>query len=220
MSSLLGYMLSLPAILIVITVHEYFHGYIAYRLGDPTAKIAGRLTFNPIKHIDVFGFIAFLLFRFGWAKPVPVNPYNFRDMRKGMLYTSLAGPLSNLAFAIPLGLLIRFFPDLLHNDVLMPIGGIIGFGLFYSLILSAFNLIPIPPLDGSQALFSVLPARYAPIQYWLERYGFMLLLGLIFFDRITGIPILWGWIGPFVTFFGQLFAGTPGFWAFIQKFWI
>ena len=220
MTSLLGYVLSLPAILIVITVHEYFHGYIAYRLGDPTAKFAGRLTFNPIKHIDIFGFIAFLLFRFGWAKPVPVNPYNFRDMRKGMLYTSLAGPLSNLAFAIPLGLLLRFFPGLIHNNILMPIGGLIGFGLFYSLILSAFNLIPIPPLDGSQALFSVLPARYAPLQYWLERYGFMLLLGLIFFDRITGIPILWGWIGPFVTFFGQLFAGTPGFWAFIQKFWI
>ena len=218
MSSILGYVISLPAILLVITVHEYFHGYVAYRLGDPTAKFAGRLTFNPIKHIDPFGFLAFLLFRFGWAKPVPVNPYNFRDMKKGMLYTSIAGPLSNLVFAIPLGLILRFFPDLLNNNLLLPIGGIIGFGMFYSLILSAFNLIPIPPLDGSKALFSILPPRYAHIEYWLERYGFMLLIGLIFFDRITGVPILWGWIGPFVSFFGQLFAGTPAFWTFIHNF--
>ena len=218
MNTALGLVISLPAILIVITVHEYFHGYVAYRLGDPTAKFAGRLTLNPIKHIDIFGFIAFLVFRFGWAKPVPINPYNFRDMKKGILYTSIAGPLSNLLCAIPLGLILRLFPDLLHNDILLPIGGLIGFALFYSLILSAFNLIPIPPLDGSKALFSLLPPKYANVQYWLERYGFMLLLALIFFDRITGIPILWGWIGPFVSFFGQSFAGAPAFWTFIHKF--
>ncbi len=209
MNRLIGLVISVPAILTVITVHEYFHGYVAYRLGDPTAKFAGRLTLNPIKHIDLFGFIAFLLFRFGWAKPVPVNPYNFRDMKKGMLYTSLAGPLSNFVFAIPLGILLRVFPQLLLNSVLMPIGLMLGLGLFYNLILCAFNLIPIPPLDGSKILFSLLPPRYTHIEHWLERYGFMLLIGLIFFDRITGIPILWGWIGPFVNIFTRLFAGTP-----------
>ena len=208
MNRLLGLVISVPAILVVITVHEYFHGYVAYRLGDSTAKFAGRLTLNPVKHIDLFGFIAFLLLGFGWAKPVPVNPYNFRDMKQGMLYTSLAGPLSNFLFAIPLGVTLRLFPQLLRNNVLMPIGLLIGFGLFYSLILCAFNLIPIPPLDGSKVLFSLLPPRYAHIEYWLERYGFMLLIGLIFFDRITGIPILWGWIGPFVNIFTRLFAGT------------
>ncbi len=218
MNQLLGLVISLPAILMVITVHEYFHGYVAYRLGDPTAKFAGRLTLNPIKHIDLFGFLAFLLFRFGWAKPVPINPYNFRDMKKGMLYTSLAGPLSNFLFAIPLGILLRVFPALLQNSTLLPIGGIIGLGLFYSLILCAFNLIPIPPLDGSKILFSLLPPRYAHIEYWLERYGFMLLIGLIFFDRITGIPILWGWIGPFVSIFTRIFAGTPAFMAFLRFF--
>ncbi|UCG30803.1 MAG: site-2 protease family protein [candidate division WOR-3 bacterium] len=218
MNQLLGLVISLPAILMVITVHEYFHGYVAYRLGDPTAKFAGRLTLNPIKHIDLFGFLAFLLFRFGWAKPVPINPYNFRDMKKGMLYTSLAGPLSNFLFAIPLGILLRVFPALLQNSTLLPIGGIIGLGLFYSLILCAFNLIPIPPLDGSKVLFSLLPPRYAHIEYWLERYGFMLLIGLIFFDRITGIPILWGWIGPFVSIFTRIFAGTPAFMAFLRFF--
>lgn len=212
--------ISLPAILIVITVHEYFHGYAAYRLGDPTAKFAGRLTLNPVKHIDIFGFLAFLIFRFGWAKPVPINPYNFRNMRKGMLYTSLAGPAANFLFAIPLGVLLRLFPELLSNSALLPVGGILGFGLFYSLILCAFNLIPIPPLDGSKALFSLLPPRYAHIEYWLERYGFMLLLGLIFVDRITGIPILWGWIGPFVSVFAGLFAGMEAFTAFIHNFLI
>ncbi len=218
MNTLVGYVISLPAILIVITVHEYFHGYVAFRLGDPTAKFAGRLTLNPLKHIDPFGFLAFLLFRFGWAKPVPVDPNNFRDIRKGMLYTSLAGPLSNLLFAVPFGIIMRVFPQLLHNNILLPFGGIIGFCLFYSLILSAFNLIPIPPLDGSKALFSLLPSSFAHIEYWLERYGFMLLIGLIFLDRITGIPILWGWIGPYVTFFGQAFAGTSSFWSFVQHF--
>ena len=218
MNILLGLVISLPAILIVITVHEYFHGYVAYRLGDPTAKFSGRLSLNPIKHLDLFGFLAFLVFRFGWAKPVPINPYNFRDMKKGMLYTSLAGPLSNFLFAIPIGILLRIFPGLLRYDVLLPIGGILGFTVFYSLILCAFNLIPIPPLDGSKILFSLLPPSYASVEYWLERYGFMLLIGLIFFDRVTGIPVLWGWIGPFVTIFTRLFAGTPAFVAFVHNF--
>jgi Zn-dependent protease len=220
MNDLLGFVISLPAILIVITVHEYFHGYVAYRLGDPTAKFSGRLSLNPIKHIDLFGFIAFLLFRFGWAKPVPINPYNFRNVKKGMLYTSLAGPLSNFLSAIPIGILLRIFPGFLQYDMLLPIGGILGFTLFYSLILCAFNLIPIPPLDGSKILFSLLPPRYAHVEYWLERYGFMLLIGLIFFDRLTGIPVLWGWIGPFVNIFTRLFAGAPAFVAFIHNFLI
>jgi Zn-dependent protease len=220
LSGIPSLIISLPAILIVITVHEYFHGYAAYRLGDPTAKFAGRLTLNPIKHIDIFGFLAFLVFRFGWAKPVPINPYNFRNVRKGMLYTSLAGPGANFLFAIPIGIVLRLFPALLSERMLLPIGGILGFGLFYSLILCAFNLIPIPPLDGSKALFSLLPPRFAHVEYWLERYGFMLLLGLIFVDRITGIPILWGWIGPFVGLFAGLFAGMDAFTAFIRNFLI
>lgn len=220
MSGILGLVISLPAILIVITVHEYAHGYAAYRLGDPTAKIAGRLTLNPARHIDIFGFLAFLLFRFGWAKPVPINPYNFRDMRRGMLYSSLAGPASNFLFAIPVGIALRSFSGLFSESLLLPLGGILGFTLLYSLILCAFNLIPIPPLDGSKALFSVLPPKYAHIEYWLERYGFMILLGLIFIDRMTGIPILWGWIGPFVSLFGRLFAGSDAFNAFISGFLI
>ncbi|MCK4249894.1 site-2 protease family protein, partial [candidate division WOR-3 bacterium] len=157
------------------------------------------------KHIDIFGLLAFIIFRFGWAKPVPINPYNFTDMRKGILYTSLAGPLSNFLVAIPFGLFLRVLP--MNINELMPLRILIEAFVVFNLILCAFNLIPIPPLDGSKVLFSLLPPRYAHIEYWLERYGFMILIGLIFFDRITGLPILWGWIGPFVNFFGQLFAG-------------
>lgn len=208
MSSLLAYILAIPPILFALTVHEFFHGYVALRMGDPTAKFAGRLTFNPIKHIDIFGLLAFILFRFGWAKPVPVDPSNFTDRKKGILYTSIAGPLSNFASAAGFGIILRIFPTLQYHDFLFPIAVMLQLGLLYNLIFCAFNLIPIPPLDGSNVLFSLLPPQYVHIEYSLTRYGFMILIGLIFFDRITGIPILWGWIGPFVRIFGTLFAGT------------
>lgn len=202
---LLSYILFLPPILLALTIHEYAHGYIALRNGDPTAKHAGRLTFNPIKHIDIFGLIAFILFRFGWAKPVPIEPRNFRNIKTGIIQTSAAGPLSNFLIAIPFGLALRVIPFTI--DILMPLRIMIEGFVVFNLIFCAFNLIPIPPLDGSHVLFELLPARYAYIEQWLSRYGFVILIGLIFFDNITGIPVLWGWIGPFVRFFGSLFAG-------------
>jgi len=202
---LLSYVLFLPPILLALTIHEYAHGYIALRNGDPTAKFAGRLTFNPIKHIDLFGLIAFILFRFGWAKPVPINPMNFRNLRTGIIQTSLAGPLSNFLIAIPFGLLLRVFPG--QVNALYPLYIMIEGFVVFNLIFCAFNLIPIPPLDGSHILFELLPSRFEPLEHWLSRYGFVVLIGLIFFDNITGIPILWGWIGPFVRIFGTIFAG-------------
>ena len=216
MHSLVTDILFIPPILLALTVHEYFHGYTALKMGDPTAKFAGRLTFNPIKHIDIFGLLAFILFRFGWAKPVPIQPSNFRDIKKGVLYTSLAGPISNFALALLFGLILRFFPT--DIAILVPIQAMLGGGLILNLIFCAFNLIPIPPLDGSHVLFTFLPPDYDHIRFWLERYGFVLLIGLIFFDRITGVPVLWGWIWPFVSLFGQLFAGPSAFWAFIMRF--
>jgi Zn-dependent protease len=202
--------LSLPPLLLALTMHEFCHGYAALKMGDPSAKYAGRLTFNPVKHIDLFGFLAFLLFRFGWAKPVPVDPRNFHNYRKGILITSLAGPASNFLLAVPFGIMLRFLPDISAVKFLYPLVIMLQLGLLYNLILCAFNLIPIPPLDGSKVLFSLLPPSFATVELLLERYGAIILLGLIFFDRITGIPVLWGWIGPFVSFFGRLFAGTPG----------
>lgn len=201
--------LSLPPLLLALTVHEYFHGYVAYRMGDPTAKFAGRLTFNPIKHIDPIGFIAFMIFRFGWAKPVPINPYNFYNYKKGIVYTSIAGPLSNFFLAFLFGLSLRILQPYFLTNNLMPLWIMLQLGMLYNLILCAFNLIPIPPLDGSKVLFNLLPSRYGYLENYLEHYGFILLVGLIFINNL-GIPILWGWIGPFVNLFARLFSGGPG----------
>ena len=213
--TIVSYLLFIPPILLIITIHEYAHGYIALRMGDPTAQLAGRLTFNPIKHIDILGLLAFIFLRFGWAKPVPINPYNFRDVRIGMLYSSLAGPASNFLFAIPFGILLRFIP--VNVDALWPQRGLIGACMMFSLILCVFNLIPIPPLDGSHILFSILPPQYDNVKFILERYGIFILLGLIMLNAI-GIPILSLWIWPFVMFFGRLFAGNAAFFAFLIEF--
>lgn len=200
-------LLSLPPLLLALTFHEFSHGYVALRMGDPTAKYAGRLTFNPIRHIDPLGLICLILFRFGWAKPVPVNPAYFTDYRRGMFLTTISGPLSNLLLAIPFGLIIRAFPAYPSNKLLLPLWIMVQLGLSYNLILFAFNLIPIPPLDGSKALFAVLPARYAVLENWLERYGFIILIGLILMERSTGIPIFWGWIDPIKNFIGRILTG-------------
>lgn len=184
--------LIIPAAFLTIVLHEMSHGFVAYLLGDRTAKNAGRLTLNPIKHIDIFGLIAMIIFGFGWAKPVPVNPYYFKNRRFGMALTAFAGPASNLLLAL-IGLLIYK----IFVYISMPIGimGEIIFGfaqfivIFVSLNvgLAIFNLIPIPPLDGSKILNSILPERiyFKIMQY--ERYGFIvlyILLNIPFFDNI------------------------------------
>lgn len=198
--------LSLPPLLLALTIHEYAHGFVAYKMGDPTAKFAGRLTLNPLKHLDILGFFAFILFRFGWAKPVPINPYNFYNYKRGIIYTAFAGPLSNFLLAMVFGFILRIFGYSLMEGIYLPIFIMLQFGMLYNLILCAFNLIPVPPLDGSRVLFNLLPDEYAGLKFTLERYGFLILLGLIFLDNM-GIPILWGWIGPFIKTFSNIFAG-------------
>ena len=206
MERLVYYLLSIPPILFALTVHEYCHGYVAWRMGDPTARFAGRLTFNPIKHIDPLGLLAFIIFRFGWAKPVPVNENNFYDIKQGVIYTSLAGPLSNFLSAMVIGLAARFVP-ITPIIVLFFLKRMLELAVVYNLIFCIFNLIPIPPLDGSHVLFHLLPAQYSYVEHWMTRYGFYLLMGLILLDRLSGGLILWAWIGQFVRFFGTLFAG-------------
>jgi len=192
-------------LLMSVVVHEVSHGYAAYLLGDPTAKNQGRLTLNPIKHLDIFGSIilpAILIlmranFLFGWAKPVPYNPYNFRNQRWGELIVAVAGPLSNIAIAIVFGLLIRFLlpTGLLSADAISISASIV----FINILLAIFNLVPIPPLDGSKILFSVLPYHMQHIRNFLESYGFMLVLLFIFF--------LWPAVYPIVVFFFSLATG-------------
>lgn len=213
MDTILGFLIIAPPILFALTVHEYAHGWVALKFGDPTAKMAGRLTLNPLSHLDPIGTIMLFLIHLGWAKPVPVNPYYFRNPRKDMMWVSLAGPGANILTALGFGLVIRFlnfFP--INPDLGSPLSGIIiqmiVFGLIINLVLAFFNLIPIPPLDGSKILMGILPPQYEEPLMQLERFGPFLLLGIIFIGRALHIPILWGILSPFVSFFSYLFAGA------------
>ncbi|MGI6374064.1 MAG: site-2 protease family protein [Patescibacteria group bacterium] len=189
-------MIQLFLIIILVlsaVIHEYLHGWMAYRLGDPTAKNAGRLTLNPLKHLEWFGSVILPLvmvisqmpFLFAWAKPVPYNPYNLRDKKYGEAKVAVAGAVGNLIIAITFGLLIRFFPG--HN---LAFQGFIGLIVFINLILAVFNLMPIPPLDGSKVLATFLPAKLRVKYLSLERFGF---LPVILFIMLAGhlmIPIV------------------------------
>jgi len=201
-----------PPILLALTFHEFMHGWVAYRLGDPTAKLAGRLTMNPLVHLDPFGTIMIFLVRFGWAKPVPVNPNYFREPKRDMLLVSIAGPAANMLLAFFSGLLLRSFHagnfNFMPVNILQPVYIMIKLSLQINLALAIFNLLPVPPLDGSKILYGLLPYRYEYIYEYLERYGPFILMGLIMFGMITRISILGAFIYPFVNFFGKLFGGV------------
>ena len=176
-----------PVILLSLTIHEYFHGWTANKLGDPTAKLRGRLTLNPIAHLDVFGTILMFVVGFGWAKPVPINAMNFKDPKKGTLLVAIAGPLSNLATAIVAGVILRpLIPKVLTGEIapgsLDSIFVIIlVLALVYGIALAVFNLIPILPLDCSRVLYAVLPDKYVYYYSRFEPYGVLLLFGLFIF---------------------------------------
>jgi Zn-dependent protease len=174
--------------LMAITVHEFAHGYVAYLLGDPTAKNEGRLTLNPLKHLDPMGTLVLVLTRMiGWAKPVPVDPRYFKDPRKGMIYVSLAGASANFVLALVFALLFRGVVMLMGSglspsafQVLMPVALMCQAGVMINLFLGAFNLLPIPPLDGSKVLAGLLPPQLADSYMQIERYGMLLIILLIF----------------------------------------
>jgi Zn-dependent protease len=189
-------LISITAFVIVIVTHELAHGWVAYKLGDPTAKDAGRLTLNPLAHLDPIGTVllpALLVISrspviFGWARPVPVNPYNFRDPRKGMLLTSLAGPGANFMLAVLFAAVFKtgIFPA--HS---LPWTFLL-YGILISLVLGLFNLIPIPPLDGGGIIASILPPELAGRYMRIERYGFLILIALLYlglFDRVI-LPLV------------------------------
>jgi len=174
-----------PPFLFALTFHELAHGYVAWSLGDPTAKNAGRLTMNPIKHIDPIGALAFIIMKIGWAKPVPVNPVYFSDPRKGMLLVSLAGPGANLILAVVSAMLFKLFllvPGI-PGFIYMPLAEMLRASVWINIMLAVFNLLPIPPLDGSKILMGVLPPDAARSFERFEAYGFIVVL-LLF---VTGI---------------------------------
>jgi Zn-dependent protease len=168
-------------VLFSLSVHETCHGLVAYKLGDPTAKLAGRLTLNPLKHIDVIGLLVLFITRMiGWAKPVPVDPRNFKNPRKGMLWVALAGPGSNMGLAVIFAIILKFVGPVLFTTLLYPIKTMIEIMVVINVGLAIFNLIPIPPLDGGRVMVGVLPENMARSWAKIEPYGFVILLVLIF----------------------------------------
>ena len=198
-------LIQLLALFLAIVPHEVAHGYVAWKLGDPTARRANRLTLNPLAHIDLFGSIilpGMLMFMhspvlFGWAKPVPFNPWYFRDPRRGIMLVGAAGPIANFALAILIALLFR---------VLGLADGLFAQFLAYlcniNIILGVFNLIPIPPLDGSRVVMGLLPEEWVGLYLRLERFGFVIIFGLLYLGVLD-------WVISLAAFFLRLLLGTP-----------
>jgi len=186
----INFIFQIIILIISVMAHEVAHGAVAFYFGDPTAKNLGRLTLNPLKHIDLFGSIILPLilvisgtgFIFGWAKPVPYNPYNLRNRRLGEFCVSIAGIFTNFVIAIIFSVLVKFSTVLNLSSMTVDL---MVYIIFLNVILAVFNLIPIPPLDGSKILFTLIPYRYESHLRVLEKYGFyFLIVFIVFFDWI------------------------------------
>lgn len=197
------FILILVILILSVVIHEISHGYAALWLGDNTAQYAGRLTLNPLKHLDLFGsvivplLLSFSGVIFGWAKPVPYNPYNLKNRKWGELIVAMAGPASNILIALIFSLIIRLAGV---DSNLVFIAAMI---VQVNLVLAVFNLVPIPPLDGSKILFSLLTPKYQYVRTFFERYGLILLILFIFF--------LWKLVSPIISFLFSAFTGIGYF---------
>jgi len=198
-----------PALL-AVTLHEVAHGYSAEKLGDPTARLLGRLTLNPVKHLDPIGTIALLVFGFGWARPVPVNSNNLRQPKNDMVWVALAGPMANLMLALFCALLLRVVVYVAASmpeaspvlSLIKPVGLMAAFGLYINIILCLFNLLPIPPLDGGRVLMGILPEKQSQMLRRIEPFGMLLIVFLIF-----GTSLWSAAFGPAVHHVVSLLAG-------------
>jgi Zn-dependent protease len=198
-----------PPFIFAVVLHEVSHGWVAEKLGDPTARNAGRLTLNPLRHIDLFGTIIMPIvlyfatagqFVVGSAKPVPINPNNFKNPKRDMALSSLAGPGINLIMALLFSFFLRviipsveeLFPKQVWEWIVIPIAYMLGYGVLLNIILAVLNLVPIPPLDGSRVIYWILPDRYAAVYYRLEPFGLFIILALLASGAL-------GWIiGPII----------------------
>jgi Zn-dependent protease len=193
-----------PPFLLALTIHEYAHGLVALHFGDPTASRLGRLTLNPLKHIDPIGVLAFIIMKIGWAKPVPVDPRYFKNPVRDLLYVSLAGPGANLLTAVASGLALQILAHLsflLPRFLLMPVLMMLAASVWINIMLAVFNLIPVPPLDGSKVLMGLLPPNLAAAYRKIEPFGFIILLALFYTGVISKVIL------PIITFANNLILG-------------
>jgi Zn-dependent protease len=193
--------LLIPVLLFALVFHEFSHGWVANKLGDPTAKNLGRLTLNPLAHLDPFGSMMILFVGFGWAKPVPVDSRYLANPRIDMMKIAFAGPASNLLLAFIGGMLIRV------TGYMGPLTSMLIIFTQINISLAVFNLIPIPPLDGSQIFSGIMLQRNPQLVMKLQMYGPQILMGLILFGMLTGVSLIWTVMSPFVNFFMLLFSG-------------
>ena len=203
------FILRFPVILIALTFHEFAHGWVAFKLGDTTARDEGRLTLNPFAHLDIFGTIMLLLGPFGWAKPVPVNGYNLKNPKRDLLLISLAGPVSNVILALIFGYTLRFLIG--YNPSLLGIqhlGDFLQLCILINIGISFFNLIPIPPLDGSKILLGIMPNSWIPGYLNKSRYLPQIFMGLLLIEWGLHVPI-------FSTIMNPLYYPYNNFFNFI-----
>ena len=211
--AIISFLLSVPIIILVMSVHEYAHGVVAKKLGDPTAESLGRLTLNPFKHIDIIGFLMFLIIGIGYAKPVPINSRYFKKPKRDMALVGAAGPISNVLMALLFGFFMKLFylliPFLPMNETSVVAYGylvqILYYGIAYNVIFAIFNLIPIPPLDGSRILYAFLPSKALLWFQRYEQYFFWGLLGVFLIFNILNINIIGGVANFFVKLIYKLF---------------
>ncbi|MDA8429838.1 MAG: site-2 protease family protein [Geobacteraceae bacterium] len=200
--------------LFAITCHEVSHGYIAWRYGDPTARMLGRLTLNPLKHIDIIGTLMIIFVGIGWAKPVPVVFENLRNPKRDMIWVAAAGPMTNMLLALVSAMLLRglvaFVNPVISGSTMTmavePVEWMLAFSVYINLLLAIFNLIPLPPLDGGRVLTGLLPYRQAAALARIEPYGMVIIIVLVFFTNIFSYVIL-----PFLNIAINLLAGPQSY---------
>ena len=200
-------MIVIAVFLMALTIHEFSHGYIAYILGDDTAKRQGRLTLNPLKHLDIFGSLMIIFVGVGWAKPVPVNPYNFKKMKTDMALTAVAGPASNFAVAIVAAVIFRVLTGYFDTPMNFTVQLFLFLLVQVNVLLGLFNLLPVPPLDGSKIIGGFMPDDiYFRWSAW-ERQGFYLLMMIFVISAVFRVPLIATIIFPPMSFIVGLLLG-------------